>query len=65
MSEYLLHNPFNGNNTPIVKVVKKQTFLKNAAKYAEFTYDTDNGADENDFYTLLVNSKGEGLLIRE
>lgn len=65
MQEYEPHNPFNGNNVVPVKVVKRETYEKNPGKYSEFVYDTDRGADFNEYFMLLVNEKGEGLLIRE
>lgn len=65
MREYLNHNPFNANNTVVIKVVKRETYVKNPEKYSDFLYDTDRGADINESFTLLVNENGEGLLIRE
>jgi DNA-directed RNA polymerase specialized sigma24 family protein len=65
MREYEPHNPFNGNSTVVIKVVKRDTYNKNPDKYAEFVYDTDRGADSNEWFMLLVNSEAKGLLIRE
>ena len=64
MSEVIPHNPFNASKVKVIKVVKKETYDKHPEKYEEFTYDTDRGADINEWYLLLVNKEGEGLLVR-
>jgi hypothetical protein len=65
MREYQPHNPFNGNNLPVLKVVTRKNYDKNIEKYKDFKNDSDLGADYNESYTLLVNDLKQGLLIRE
>lgn len=57
-------NPFVGSKVQVVKRVKQETYEKHPEKYSDFTYNSDLGADYNEFYRLLVNSEGDGLLIR-
>lgn len=57
-------NPFVGSQVQVVKRIKQETYEKQPEKYSDFTYDSELGADYNEFYKLLVNSDGEGLLIR-
>ncbi len=65
MQEYLNHNPFNGSKLAVVKVIKRETYEKTKDKYENFKFDTDRGADFNEWYTLLVNEEGSGLLVKE
>jgi len=57
-------NPLRTSTVEVIKRVKQETYDKNPDKYSEFSYDVDNGADYNEFYKLLVNKEGKGLLIR-
>ncbi len=65
MREYLNHNPFSGSKLVVTKVIKRETYEKTKDKYEGFTYDTDKGADYNEWYMLLVNESGQALLIKE
>jgi len=64
MREYQPHNPFNGSKILVTKVVKRVTYDKNPEKYIEFKSDHEE-SDYNEWFTLHVNDKNEGLLIRE
>lgn len=61
MREYQPHNPFNGSNISVTKVIKRETYDKNPDKYSEFKEE----AVANEWYQLLVNAEGVGLLIKE
>jgi phosphosulfolactate synthase (CoM biosynthesis protein A) len=57
-------NPFVGSKVQVVKRVKQETYDKQPEKYQDFSYNTELGADYNEFYKLLVDKDGKGLLIR-
>jgi len=61
------YNPFNGSRVVVEKSILSTTYAKQKEKYSEYEYNTDNGADYNEFYILLTHkTKGinGGLLIK-
>jgi DNA-directed RNA polymerase specialized sigma24 family protein len=59
------YNPFAANKVVVTKTISSKTYDAHKERYDEYEYDTDNGADHNEYYKLLVHKeKGTGLLIR-
>jgi DNA-directed RNA polymerase specialized sigma24 family protein len=64
---YNNYNPFNASRVRVCKTILSNTYRVHKEKYSDYEYNTDNGADYNEFYVLLTHKelgKEDGLLIR-
>jgi hypothetical protein len=58
-------NPFTGEQITARKITRRHHDL-HPDKFTDFVFDTDKGADSNEYYQLLVNTSDQTfLLIKE